>query len=282
MSATGSTSPLGVICGAGEFPLAVARAARSAGRDVFLLGIEGFVDGELAGWPHARVRLGRIGALLAALRGANVRDLVIVGGLTRPAFRDLRLDFGALRLVPAFLDALRGGDDRLLSRVARFFEREGFRVLGAHEAAPGLLAPAGAIARRAPVAATLRDAEFAARLVAATGPFDAGQAAVVCDGHVWAIEAAEGTDAMLARVAELRASGRIRRRPPSGLLYKAPKPGQDRRVDLPALGPRTVEAARRAGLAAIAWEAGGALVLDREAMARAADAAGISLFGRAA
>src|SRR5262249_22327011 len=161
------------------------------------------------------------------------------------------------------------------SNLARLFEERGFRLLGAHEVAPEILMPDGQIGRHEPSARDRADIARGMALLSATGPFDVGQAVVVADNHVLAIEAAEGTDQMLARIAELRSEGRVHSAVGSGVLVKVPKPAQDRRFDLPAIGPSTVAGAAHAGLAGIAVMAGGAIVAEPAEVGAAADRAGI-------
>jgi DUF1009 family protein len=202
---------------------------------------------------------------------------VIAGGVRRPDLWKLRPDLGFFLSLPRIVEMLAGGDDSVLSRVVRFFEAKGIAVRGAHEVAPDLLAlagPAGALSLDRQAQA---DAELGFAVRAALGPLDAGQAVVIADGKVLAIEGAEGTDAMLARVAGLRAEHTDAA--PNGVLAKGPKPGQELRVDMPAIGPRTVEAVAAAGLAAVAVEAGAVLLLDRTEAVEVANARGIAIAG---
>ena len=162
------------------------------------------------------------------------------------------------------------------------FEEQGFRVLGAHEVAPEILMPHGALGSRQPSEIDRRDIQRGLALLRATGPFDVGQAVIVSDNRVLAIEAADGTDLMLERLAELRGKGRIQARQGGGVLVKAPKPMQDRRIDLPSVGPRTVEGVARAGLAGIAVAAGSAIVAEPGRIAAVADSANVFVVGVAA
>jgi DUF1009 family protein len=196
--------------------------------------------------------------------------VVLIGSVVRPAIWKIRPDFKTLRLLPRIVGLLRGGDNRLLKGVAAIFEEHGFRLVGAHEIAPDILMPEGLLGRERPTAGDQADIATALALLEATSPFDVGQAVVVADTRVLAIEAAEGTDRMLARIAELRQGGRIAdaRR---GVLVKAAKRGQDRRVDLPSIGPRTVEGAARAGLAGIAVVSGSTIIAEAGLTGAAAD-----------
>jgi DUF1009 family protein len=194
----------------------------------------------------------------------------------RPDLRKIRPDLGFFKSLPQVFGLLAGGDDSVLSRVVWFFEANGFTVHGAHEVAPDLLVQAGALGSAGLSPSGRSDATIGFAVRAALGPLDAGQAVVVAGGRVLAIEGAEGTDAMLERVRQLRESESTAI---GGILGKGPKPGQELRVDMPAIGPRTVELGIAAGLAGVAVEAGGVLMLDREQAVRAADARGFAIEG---
>ena len=254
-------------------PIAVARAAARSGRSVHVVALEGEADAAVAEFAHTWVPWGAIGAIFAALEAHGCRDLVIVGGVRRPGLRRIRPDLGFFTNLPAILKLLRGGDDALLTRIVRFFESRGIRVVGAHEVAPELTAPAGPFGRHAPAAGDQGDIAHGLALVAALGPLDVGQAAIVRGGRVVAIEGAEGTDRMLERAQRLRLAS------PAGVLVKRPKPGQELRIDMPAIGPRTVERAAEARLSGIAVLAGRVLVADREETVRRADAADLFIAG---
>lgn len=278
--AAGQQGPLALICGGGSLPLAVADFVSARGRQVLLFPLQGIARPEdYAQRPHTWVRIAKFGAFARAARAAGCHEMVLIGSLVRPAFWQIRFDLTTLKLLPRIAAAFRGGDDYLLSGGARLIEEQGFRVLGAHEVAPEILVPKGTLGR---VQAGERDrADIALGLdyLRATGPFDVGQAVVVAGRHVLAVEAAEGTDQMLERIAALRASGRIRASTVGGVLVKAPKRGQDRRFDLPSIGPRTVEGAARAGLAGIAVVASGTIVAEPVRLVQAADRANIFVVG---
>jgi len=273
-------SPLAIIAGGGSVPVAVAQAVERSGRRVVLFPVRGWADpAAVEKFTHHWLALAQAGRFLRLARAEGCRDIVFVGTALRPPFRSLRMDWLTLRLLPRILRAYRGGDDHLLSSIARGFEDYGFRVLGAHEVAPEILMPEGPIGSLRPSERDQADIARALALLTATGPFDIGQAAVVAENHVLAVEAAEGTDAMLGRIADLRAAGRIAAPSGTGVLVKAPKPQQDRRFDLPAIGPRTVDETARAGLAGIAVVAGGSIVAEPAALATAADKAKIFVVG---
>lgn len=274
-----SGAALAIVCGGGTFPLAVAKGARRAGREVVLFPVRGFADADFGAWPHVWISLGRFGFLRSELRRRGCRDVVFIGNVLRPRIRDLRLDWTTLRLMPRVLGLFRGGDDFLLTGLGRLMEESGFRLVGAHEVAPEILMPAGRLGTVAPDAAARADIARGREALEVMGPLDIGQGLVVMNRHVVAVEAAEGTDLMLARVAELRANGRVKMPARCGVLVKRPKAGQDLRIDLPSFGARTVDGAVRAGLAGIALEAGGVIVADSAELVRRADEAGLFIFG---
>jgi DUF1009 family protein len=279
-TAAAAEGPLAIIAGSGTLPSALAAAALAKGRPVHVLGIRGEAEQSISRFPHTWLKWGEVGKLFATLDEQGCRDLVIIGAVTRPDLANVKLDFGAIRNLPFLLSLGVGGDDHVLSSVVRFLEAKGYRVGGAGEVAPELLAGEGTLGAKAPSLDDRADIDFGFRVVAALGRLDIGQAAVVNKGRVLAVEAAEGTDAMLARCTELRQASASRRRGLSGVLVKAPKPGQEERVDMPTIGPGTVEKAAHAGLAGIAVAAGKLLIADQEATVAAADAKGLFLFGR--
>lgn len=273
-------APLALICGGGTLPLAVADFVAARGRKVLLFPLRGAASP--AGFqrrPHHWLYFGQGGKFARLARTAGCRDVVFIGSLVRPSFWQIRPDFRVLLLMPRIAAAFRGGDDHLLSGIARLFEQEGFRLLGAHEVAPEILVPEGALGRAQPNESDRADIALGLSYLHAAGPFDIGQAVVAAGKHVLAVEAAEGTDAMLGRVAEMRANGRVRAPAGRGVLVKAPKPGQDRRFDLPSIGPQTIEGVARAGLAGIAVVAGSTIVAEPERLIAAADYANIFVLG---
>ncbi len=271
--------PLGIIAGRGPLPCVVAEAAQARGLSLHIVAIRGEASDAIERFPHTWIKLGEVGKLFGALESNGCRDLVIIGGVDRPDLANVKFDFGAIKNLPFILSLGKGGDDHVLSRIVSFLESKGYRVHGAEDVAPDLLASKGILGRKAPSARDRADIEMAFRVVSALGQLDVGQAAVVANGHVLAVEAAEGTDAMLARCAELRQSGRVHHQGPTGVLVKAPKPGQEDRVDLPTIGPETVRRAAAAGLAGIAVAAGQVLVAERTATIDAADRHGLFLVG---
>ncbi len=273
------TGALGIIAGGGELPRAIAESARASGRKVFVLGLNGMTGPWAQEFPNETVSLGELGRAIKALRGHECSDVTLAGKVQRPKFSEIRLDAKAMLAAPRVIAAALKGDDALLRSVVYMFEREGMRVVGAAEAAPDLIARSGVMGRVRPNAENESDIAFAFKVARAMGGFDVGQAAVVCAGLTLAVEAAEGTDAMIARVVQLPEHFRGGKGKPRGVLVKAPKPIQDWRTDLPVVGVETVRNAASVALAGIAVEAGGALIVDRAAVVAEADRLGVFLIG---
>jgi hypothetical protein len=270
----GTQRGLGILAGGGPFPGLVAKAAAAAGRPVFVVGFEDYAEPAVIGeFPHAFARVGAAGRILSLLRQHNCQDLVLVGPVKRPSLMDLRPDMEGTRILARIGKAAFAGDDGLLAAVVRVLSEEGFTVLGAHEILTAAVGPRGVLGQVAPDAGALADIARGVAVVRALGAVDVGQGCIVQQGIVLAVEAVEGTDQMLAR------AGSVARPGPGGVLVKMVKPGQDRRADMPAIGPRTLERAREAGLRGVAFEAGGTLLTDRQACVAAADKAGLFLYG---
>jgi DUF1009 family protein len=272
--------PLAIICGGSSFPGAVAEAVARRGRRPVMFAVKGWADPKVVErYDHHWIAIGQAGRFFRLARAEHCRELLFIGTLLRPPLTQIRLDWQSIRLLPRMIRMLHGGDDRLLSGVARLAEEGGLRVIGIEEVAPDIIVPDGVLGRYQPSPRDRADIALALTVIAALGPFDVGQAAVVADNHVLAVEAAEGTDNLLARIADLRRQGRVVTPPGVGVLVKAPKPGQDRRFDLPAIGPQTVEHVARAGLAGLAVAAGNTIVAEAADVVAAADRAKIFLLG---
>jgi UDP-2,3-diacylglucosamine hydrolase len=275
--ASGKGERLAILCGGGKVPLEVAAAAAEAGRDFVVLAVRGQAGSEIERFPHEWLHVGEVGRLFKLLAKHDCAELVITGHVRRPEVKTIRFDLGGMMNLPRILAMMMGGDNHLLTNMIAFIEeRGGVRVVGPEEIAPKLVLGQATVGRRKPSRQNLHDIALARRVLAALAPFDVGQCVVVDRGRVVAVEAAEGTDAMLKRCAELRA-GHVRR--PSGVLVKAPKQGQEMRIDLPAIGARTVEGAAEARLAGIAAQAGATLVADGAEMAAAARRLGLFVTG---
>ncbi len=271
---------LGLVAGGGELPVALADACTAAGRPLFVLRLRSFADpAVLARFPGADVGIAELGRIFALLRRERCGAVCLAGQVRRPDFSALKPDLRGLRSLPAAVAAARKGDDALLRFLVAEFEGEGFVVEGADQVHAGLTLPMGPLGRHAAMPEHQADLAQALAVAQAIGALDIGQAAVVVDGVVLAVEAQEGTDAMLARCLglpdALRGTAEVRR----GVLVKWPKPMQERRVDLPTLGAATIVGAAAAGLAGVAGEAGGLLVLQRAEVIAIADRLGLFVTG---
>lgn len=277
---TAGGEPVAVICGGGSFPGAVAEAVLRRGRRPVMFAVRGWADPEVVErYAHHWIAIGQAGRFFRLARAEGCREAVLIGTMLRPPLTQICLDWPTVRLLPRAVGFFRGGDDRLLSGVASLFEEGGVRIIAVDEVAPEIVAPEGVLGHRQPSPSDRADIARALAVIAALGPFDIGQAVVVANGHVLGIEAAEGTDNLLARITDLRRQGRVTTAAGVGVLVKAPKPGQDRRFDLPAVGPRTVEKVARAGLAGLAIAAGGTIVAEPAQLTAAADRANIFIIG---
>lgn len=253
---------LGIIAGGGALPGLLISACQTSGRDFYVLGLTGFADNTADAW----IKLGEVGKGFDALRAAGVTEVVMAGAVQRPKFSELKTDFKGAAMLARIAGRAVLGDDSLLSAVVGEIENEGFKVVGADSILSHLLAPRGVLGRHAPDATSRKDIEVGFSAARALGQADAGQAVVVKDGAVIASEDANGTDAMIGRVC-------------GGVLVKVKKPQQERRVDLPTVGPTTIKNAVAARLAGIAVEAGHTFMLDRPRMITAADEAGLFVVG---
>jgi DUF1009 family protein len=263
---------LGLIAGGGDLPRRLAEHVRASGRGVFVLALKGFADPGLAAeFEGAEAAMGQLGKGLKLLKDAGCEEVAFAGTVKRPDFSALQVDMRGAALLPEILVAATRGDDAILRVVLGAFEKEGFKVVGADDVLASLLAPVGPMGRRRPSEADWADIREAAREAASVGLQDVGQGAVARSGRIIDSEKQDGTDAMLRRVATLGGTG--------GVLVKRPKPQQERRIDLPTIGVATVRGAAEAGLAGVAVEAGGALVVDQAAVAALADELGVFVYG---
>ena len=275
----GRLSKLGLIAGGGALPLSVAARCEAEGRPVFVVRLAGFADPHLARYPGVDAGMAEIGRVLSALKKAGCDAVCFAGVVNRPDFRSLKPDFKGMTLLPGIIAEAAKRDDALLRKILSVFEAEGYAIEGADDILGGETLPTGALGAIQPTSEQLQDLRKALHVAEKAGELDIGQGAVVCDGLVLAVEAQEGTDAMLARVAglpgDLRGSAADRK----GALGMAPKPIQDLRVDMPVMGARTVELAAAAGLAGVGGVAGRLILIDHAAIVEAADRLGLFVWG---
>lgn len=270
---------LGLIAGAGGLPAEVANHCRKAGRPYFVVRLRGIADDATLGHPGEEVGIAELGKCFKLLRREGCEAVCFAGIVQRPNFAALKPDMRGAAALPGIIAAARHGDDALLRKILDEFRKEGFAVEGVHEAVGAMTLPLGLLGRRSPGSDHKGDIERALVVAREIGRLDVGQGAVVCEGLVLAVEAQEGTDSMLRRVADLPTAIRGTPERPRGVLAKAPKPIQEIRVDLPTIGVATVRGAARAGLAGIVGEAGRLLIVDREATIEAANDMGLFILG---
>jgi len=272
---------LGLIAGGGDLPQKIAARCEAEGRDLYVIRLAGFADPHMVRWPGAEFGMAEIGGVLKALKTQGCGAVCLAGYVNRPDFKNLRPDLKGASVLPGLVAAAAKGDDALLRKVLSVFEAEGYAIEGADDILGGEALPAGALGRLKPSDEHICDLKKALHVAEKSGELDVGQGAVVCDGLVLAVEAQEGTDAMLMRVAGLPADLRGAPGALKGALGKAPKPIQDLRVDMPVIGPRTIELAAAAGLAGVAGVAGRLILIDREAVIETADRLGLFVWGEA-
>lgn len=290
---------LALIAGTGDLPAALVARLQAAGRSVLICEMAGFVADVPPDLPRLAFRMETLGTFLATLRDMGVTEVCMAGAVRRPDIDASLIDAATVPLIERLTAAMGMGDDAMLRIFIAMIEDAGLRVIGADEIAPDLLQPPGVPTAGQPDSRHRADAEFATGVIATLGQADQGQACVVRDGQVRAREARGGTDAMLAALcappdptpmegdpllwavdlaADLVADSAVPG--PGGLLFKAPKPGQDRRVDLPTIGPATALRAAEAGLDGIVIAAGGVMVLDAPQVVEILDANGMFLWVR--
>ena len=259
--------------------MAVAERCEAEGRAFHIIRLDGFADPHLVRWPGGDFGMAQIGGILKALKAEGCRAVCLAGIVNRPDFKTLKPDLKGASLLPGIIAAATRGDDALLRKILSVFEDEGFAVEGADDILGGETLSAGALGRITPSTEQLADLRKALYVAEKSGELDIGQGAVVCDGLVLAVEAQEGTDNMLARVAGLPADLRGREDALKGALGKAPKPIQDLRVDMPVIGARTIEMAAAAGLAGVGGQAGRLILIDRPMVIATADRLGLFIWG---
>ena len=271
--------PIAIVAGAGRFPELLAENLRGAGRACRILAIRGFADASLRAKADAAVDLLDVKRVLACLGEWRPSAVTLAGSVHRPKPSAVFNAFSIVRNRRELAELMGRGDDQLLRGVVQLLEEQGHSVIGVHDLAPELLAPAGVLGSVHPGEQDLRAVDIGVKLLTDLSAYDMGQGAVVADERIVAVEGPEGTDRMLMRVQGLRRSWSLTRPPAVGVLVKMPKAGQDLRVDLPAIGPRTFVRAAKAGLRGVAVASGLTLILDREETVKTADRLGLFLVG---
>ena len=277
----GAGDRVAVIAGSGRLPEIVIESLALAGKAPFVVVIEGEAKPEAARRASGQVTLALedFGKLLPMLKKEKITHLVLAGGIDRrPAWWRIRPTLSLVAIATRVFANLARGDDGALRGSVRLLEEGGFKVVGAHEVAPDLLAAEGPLGKIKSKRGDQSDLDAAFAAAKAIGELDIGQAAISIGGRVVALEGIEGTDGLLERVKHLRTHGRIAAHK-RGVLVKCAKPGQELRADLPTIGPATIKAAHAAGLAGIGVEAGRSLVIDKQVVAQLADSLGLFVVG---
>lgn len=271
--------PIAIIAGNGSFPLEIASALSEQGNACFIVGLRGFAERGIKQFDHLYADMLDPQRILRTLRDIGARGVVLAGGVTRPGPMATLSIYSFFRHRTELKRILAGGDDHLLRGVISLFEEAGFPVLGVDEVAPKILAGVGVLGTFECPEESKSDIALGIEFLNAIGGYDIGQGVVVGDGRIIAVEGPEGTDSMLKRIVDMRRSKRIRLQRDQPVLVKVSKPTQDRRVDLPAIGSRTIISARRAGISGIAVAAGDVILVERKELISAADRAGMFVIG---
>lgn len=278
--AAGPPTPLAIIAGHGELPQRIAERRATAGLATHLVIFPDCAEPWMTDHSHGHYEFERLGRVFRDLDQHGATHVTFAGAMNRPRIRPWRFDLKTLGIAFRALPLLRKGDDEMLRGYAAMVEAEGLRMIGAAEIlGDDLKVGSGALGVHQPGDRDCADAARAAAIVAALGPHDVGQGAVVANGLVLAVEAIEGTDLMLARIADMPVARRASAPPPCGVLFKGPKPDQDRRLDVPTIGPATVAGAKAAGLSGIVAVAGETMLLSPSDTRAAADSAGLFVYG---
>ena len=264
---------LGMIAGSGMMPVEIIKYCNEKGIDIFVVGLDPFASEEqLKDAPHSFAKIGEAGKIMKAFKNNNVHDIVLAGGIKRPSFKEMIPDWEGVKIITK-LAVKKMSDDNLFRAVMDEIENRGFKVVGIEEVVPEMLFFEGIYGKIKPSDEDMDDINRGITVAKALGAVDVGQAVVVQEGMVLAVEAIEGTDMMLSRAATVKKKGK------SPIMVKVLKPGQDMRVDLPAIGLQTIEQLKKYGIGGIAVEAGGILMIEREAVVKMADEEGIFIIG---
>ncbi len=270
---------LAIISCAGELPKRLRDQCIKDNIEHFIIAIKGICDPDLTAQADEVFPIGHFATAVKRLQQLQITHIVMAGHLVRPSLLDMRFDLSTLNLLRKHRNVLIGGDDTVLSRISNYFEEVGFQVLGVTDIDPSLFAQQGLIAGPKPSQQVLEDIECGKNIYHQIASADIGQSFIMHQGSVLAVEAREGTDLMIERIAELKEKGRIRGRGKIGVLMKYQKPNQDMRLDTPVIGLKTVENAVAAGLSTIVISAGNVIVMQYDDIIRYCNAQSITLIG---
>ena len=270
---------IAIITGRGRLPFEFVNGLKVKQLRPFLIGIEGEYEDWIKQHDHEILGWGQFGRLFRLLKEKQISKIVFAGSVNRPRIDISKMDWVAIKTLPQIFAFMLGGDNTVLTGVSRVFEKHGISVIGAQEVLPELLSEPGMIVGRKPSKKALVNISKAVEACKLLGQLDIGQAAIAVGGRVVALEGIEGTDNMIKRGSELRAIGRLKENGRQGVLVKTAKPGQDLRMDLPTIGPKTIELIDEAGLAGVAIQAGYSFILSREDTMNTAKQRGLFIMG---
>jgi len=264
---------LGIIAGGGNMPLEIINHCKNLNRDVFVIGLSPFADDlNLAPLPHLFAKIGEVGRMLKAFADNEVFEIVFAGSIKRPSLSEIKPDWEGAKLITK-LALKKMSDDNLFRIIFDEIEKHGFKVVGIQDVVPKMLFSEGVYGKIKPSNDDMDDIQRGLTVAKAIGAVDVGQACVVQEGIVLAVEAVEGTDMMLDRASSLRRKGK------APVMIKVVKPDQDRRVDMPVIGIRTIEQLTKYGIGGIAVEAGGILLIERDSVINKANDNGKFIVG---
>ena len=264
---------LGILAGNGTMPKEVIEHCKATGRDFFVVGIEPYIITDvLHNVPHILIKIGEFGKIIKNFQINQVKEIVFAGGIRRPSYKEFIPDWEGAKLMTK-LAIKKMGDDDIFRAIINEIETKGFKVVGVHEVMPQILLSEGVHSKTKPTKEDMEDIQIGIKVAKTLGAVDVGQACVVQEGIILAVEAREGTDNMLERILPLKRSGK------APILVKMVKPGQEMRVDLPTIGPKTIESMKKNGVKGIALEIGGTIFLEKEKVIKMVDEAKIFIVG---
>lgn len=276
-----SADPVAIIACGGRLALECIVQARADNRLATVIALDGESVPEVLAQADVVLKWGQVGQLIKALEASRAKKVLLIGSISqRPDFRSVIGDFETIKWLPKLLTTMAGGDDSVLRKVIGFFESGGYQIVSVADIAPQLLAPWGFLTRKKPNDMQRDDIRLGFELLGTIARFDVGQAVVVGNGRVAAVEGAEGTDAMIDRVKDIQVRRRVTWKERTGTLVKATKLDQDLRVDLPVIGPETVERCADAGLGGIAVETGRVVIASLAECISRAEQLGIFIMSR--
>ncbi|MBO6825662.1 MAG: UDP-2,3-diacylglucosamine diphosphatase LpxI [Sneathiella sp.] len=268
-----TSQKIGIIAGQGDLPLKLARSLKSKGVAFHFLLVANEADEiAFADYSYDVIPIAKVGRFLKALKQSNCTAVTLAGPVSRPNFKNLIPDMEGAKLIAKIGGALSKGDDGLLSAVTDYIEGKGFQIIGAHELEGNLTASSGVLGTIQPTASHRQDIEKGAEICREIGRLDIGQAVVIRDGYILAVEAAEGTKNLIRR------AGEFAWQEPAGLLVKLPKPGQNLKADMPTVGLETLAQIKAANLSGLVVEAEKTLILDKGAFIKQADELGLFIY----